>query len=305
MERVILLMSIGPSATELVRLRDFLESVFFWEPAVRSLVLIDDALEPRSLHERFSLPSGLRVHSIHHPRMGEGEGVWGGLAEGILLGLDWIATHEPAASMVLKIDTDALVIAPFADKASKFLREHPKAGLVGLYDRHCSGAPRSFWPWNRAMLNYSLPIGTRRTPAGGRRLRWQVFDGFGRQRQILRRARANGYAWGEHCLGGAYLLRGDAVRGMQRHGLFHDPDFWRPTAVGEDVVVAAYVKAAGWDLAGHAAAGETFGIEYTGLPLPPDELAVRGYSVIHSVKNDPHRSEDDLRDFYRAKRTRG
>ncbi len=247
---------------------------------------------------------GLRAYSIHHPRKGEGQGVWGGLAEGILLGLDRIATCEPDASMVLKIDTDALVIGPFADKADQFFSDHPNVGLIGLYDRHCSGEPRSFWPWNRAMLNYALPIGTARTPTGRRRLRWQMFNNFGRQRRILRRARANGYAWGEHCLGGAYLLRGNTVRDMQRHGLLSAPEFWRPSLVGEDVVVAAYAKAAGWDLAGHAATGEIFGIEYTGLPFLPEELNARQYSVIHSIKNHPQLSEAEIRDYFRTKRAK-
>ena len=154
------------------------------------------------------------------------------------------------------------------------------------------------------MLNYSLPIGTGRTRTGGRRLRWQIFNEFGKQRSILRRARANGYLWGEHCLGGAYLLRGEAVRDMQRKGLFSRPEFWRPSMVGEDVVVGAYVKAAGWNLAGHAAGGEIFGIEYTGLPYSPEELDARGYSIIHSIKNHPQCSEEEIRKFFRHKRTR-
>lgn len=302
MKHVALLASIGPGAVELDRLDDLVTSIARWEPLVRSFVFIDDALEPRFLERRFSSLPSLRVHSIHHPRKGNGQGVWGGLAEGILLGLDWLATHEPATSMVLKIDTDALVIAPFAEKAGTLFENHPRSRLIGLYDRHCTGAKRSFWPWNRAMLNYSLPIGTRRTPTGGRRLRWQIFNGFGRQRRILRRARASGYLWREHCLGGAYLLRGDTVRDMQKHDLLCHPDFWRPSMVGEDVVVAAYVKAAGWHLASHAAAGETFGIAYTGLPYPPEELVARGYSVIHSVKNYPAQSETKIREFFRAKR---
>ncbi len=302
MKHVVLLMSVGPNAIELDRLRDFLDGVFFWEPSVKSLVFIDDALESRCLGERFDIPKGLQVHSIHHPRKGYGEGVWGGLAEGILLGLNWIASHESEAAMILKTDTDALVIAPFADRAETFFAAHPDIGLIGLYDRHCSGESRSFWPWNRAMLNHSLPVGTGRTAIGRRRLRWQMSNGFGKQRRILRRARANGYRWGEHCLGGAYLLRAQTVRDMQRRALLHEPEFWRPSLVGEDVIVAAYAKAAGWNLAGHAAEGQIFGIEYTGLPYPPEELEARGYSIIHSVKNHQQRSENAIREFFRSKR---
>ena len=302
MDRIVLLMSVGPGPTELERLRDFLPAIFHWEPAVRSVVFIDDALESRGLATAFDLPAGVVAHSFLHPRRGEGSGVWGGLVEGILLGLAWIALHEPDAALVLKIDTDALIIGPFADKASAFCRAHPKVGLIGLYDRHCSGEPRSFCPWDRAMLNHSLPIGTRRTPTGGRRLRWQVFNALGTQRRIISRARANGYRWGEHCLGGAYLLRGQTVRDLHAQGLLRHARFWRESAIGEDVVVGMYVRAAGWEMASFAAAREVFGIAYVGLPYALEELETLGYSIIHSVKNDARRSEDQIRRHFRAKR---
>ena len=269
---------------------------------MQSVVFIDDALEARGLETAFDLPAGVAAHSILHPRRGMGSGVWGGLVEGVLLGLAWIALHEPDAAMVLKIDTDALVIGAFADRAASFLRLHPKVGLFGLCDRHCSGEPRSFWPWDRAMRNHSLPVGTRRTATGARRLRWQLFNAFGTQRRIISRARAHGYRWGEHCLGGAYLLRGQTVRDLQAQGLLRHARFWRDSAVGEDVVVGLYVKAAGWDLRGFAAPHEAFGIAYVGLPYPPEKLEALGYGIIHSVKNDSHRSEDEIRRYFRAKR---
>ena len=300
--QVILLMSIGPQTVEIKRLADFLEAVFKWEPTIKSLVLIDDAPEPRHFEELFGMAGGVHTHIIHHPRLGTGEGVWGALTEGILLGLDWIAVHEPAADLVLKIDTDALVINKFISKATAFLDSHSTVGLLGLHDQHCSGEHRSFQPWDRAMLNYSLPVGTRRTASGKRGLRWQLGRSFRRQHRILRSARSNGYRWGEHCLGGAYLLRAQTVRDMHRRGFLMNPEFWRHSLVGEDVVVAAYVKAAGWHLHGFAAKNEIFGVEYVGLPFPPGELEARGYSIIHSVKNHPSWTEERIRSFFRGKR---
>lgn len=302
MDRIVLLMSVGPGPLELERLRDFLPAIFHWEPAVRSVVFIDDALEPRGLATAFDLPIGVVCHSIPHPRQGAGSGVWGGLVEGILLGLGWIALHEPSSAMVLKIDTDALVIGPFADKATAFLQANPAVGLLGLHDRHCSGEPRSFAPWNRAVMNHALPVGTRRTAANGRRLRWQLFNAFGTQRRIVLRARAHGYLWGEHCLGGAYLVRGQTVRDLHAQGLLRHARFWRDSAIGEDVVVGLYVRAAGWAMQGFAAPREVFGIAYVGLPFPLRKLEARGYSIIHSVKNDAHESEADIRRYFQARR---
>ena len=302
MDQIVLLISVGPSSQELERLQDFFQAIFYWEPAVASVVLIDDAVESRGLANRFILPADVRIYSLHHPRRGEGVGVWGALTEGILLGLEWIATHEPRASMVLKTDTDALVIGPFAHKASAFFAAHPQVGLIGLYDRHCSGKPRSFKPWDRAILNHALPLGVRRTAIGGRRLRWQLWNAFSVQRRIFRQARSRGYFWGEHCLGGAYILRARTVQALHTQGLLRHASFWRYSYIGEDVIVAAYAKAVGWDLAGFAAPQQVFGIAHVGLPALPEALEAAGYSIIHSIKNEPLRSEEQIRRYFQRKR---
>ena len=302
MNHIVLLMSIGPGSQELIRLHDFFAGVFCWEPAVKSVVLIDDSVEPRGLSNQFVLPAGVSIHSVHHPRKGAGAGVWGALTEGVLLGLDWIAIHEPHAAMVLKVDTDALVIGPFHNKAAKFFEAHPSVGLIGLHDRHCSGERRSFQPWDRATLNYSLPVGTRRTATGGRRLRWQLFNAHGVQRRIFRQARARGYVWGEHCLGGAYLLRAKTVQTLHAQGFLRHASFWRDSLIGEDVIVGAYVKSSGWDMASYSRQHEIFGIAYIGLPALPENLEASGYSIIHSVKNDSHQSEEQIRSYFRNRR---
>lgn len=53
MNRLVLLMNIGPGARELERLHDFLAAIFHREPAVKPVVLIDGCLEPRHLEKGF------------------------------------------------------------------------------------------------------------------------------------------------------------------------------------------------------------------------------------------------------------
>ena len=48
--------------------------------------------------------------------------------------------------------------------------------------------------------------------------------------------------------------------------------------------------------------GEVFGVRYKGLPYEPVILVERGYSVIHSVKNDSRMTEEEIREFFRARR---
>jgi hypothetical protein len=82
---------------------------------------------------------------------------------------------------------------------------------------------------------------------------------------------------------------------------------WRPwvrTALGEDIVVAVLAKACGLGLQGSVAPGEVFGLAWQGLPLPPEELVARGYSVVHSVRDQAYGTEAELRSWFAAQRAR-
>jgi hypothetical protein len=61
-------------------------------------------------------------------------------------------------------------------------------------------------------------------------------------------------------------------------------------------------KAAGLDLFDACRDGEPFGVRYKGLADAPARLLQRGFSIIHSVKNDVHFSESDIREYFRTLR---
>jgi len=81
-----------------------------------------------------------------------------------------------------------------------------------------------------------------------------------------------------------------------------DPLIWLHTALGEDVLVPMQTKAAGFGLRDAATEGEPFGIRYRGLADTLPRLVSRGFSIIHSVKNDPNVSEGEVREFFRVRR---
>ncbi|HEY2441098.1 MAG TPA: hypothetical protein VGI07_12755, partial [Solirubrobacteraceae bacterium] len=60
----------------------------------------------------------------------------------------------------------------------------------------------------------------------------------------------------------------------------------------------------GFRLAGHVDEGETFAVAWRGLPDTPEGLVTRGYSIIHSVKNDPRITESEIRRDFAARRAR-
>jgi hypothetical protein len=81
-------------------------------------------------------------------------------------------------------------------------------------------------------------------------------------------------------------------------GHLEQPNRWTAVDLPEDVVVALHARALGMTLGNHVGPGETFGVRYVGLPMPPEQLVANGYAVIHAVKNDPSISEDAIRAFF-------
>ncbi len=47
---------------------------------------------------------------------------------------------------------------------------------------------------------------------------------------------------------------------------------------------------------------EPFGIQARGLAYPPETLLRMGYSIVHSVKNNPQYNESEVRQFFRLRR---
>jgi hypothetical protein len=91
---------------------------------------------------------------------------------------------------------------------------------------------------------------------------------------------------------------------MDDAGLLDQPLIWRDTALGEDVLIPMLTRAIGMNLLDHCFDGEVFGVRYKGLPDTPAQLIARGFSIIHSVKNDPNFSEGQIREYFRSARPR-
>lgn len=277
-------MPVGPDPDEHARYRDTAESLAFWEPAVRWIVVVDDAPAPRSFPEL----AGVEMIRLDHPiGAGAAAGVEDRVAAATLAGFAWAARHTDA-DFVMKIDTDALVIAPFAAKLQRAAAADG-VGLIGSYDRTSAGEPRSFDPWVELI---------------GRAARRRALIGRGRKvRRIIRQARRAGYVEGEHALGCAVAMPRAAVDAIQRGGGFDDPALFVGTALFDDPILGLLVRRAGFRLVGDVDPGGTFAVAWRGLPDRPQRLLEHGYSIIHSVKNDAQETEDGIRSFFAAERT--
>jgi hypothetical protein len=279
--RVAVVMPVGPGQQELERCRVAAESLTR-EPSVRRLVLVDDT------GDRLAGIDGPGVVTVPHPLRGSRANRFDRIAAATLAGLEWVAERD-AADLVMKLDTDSLVIAPFAEKLSSALAD-PAIGMAGSYDITCNGDPRSFLPWVRKVRRASRIVQPRRIALSRRA--W-------RARRIIRQARQRGYVWGEHPLACAVAVTRPALEAMRDEGRFLDPLTFLGTGLGDDPILAILVRRAGLRIVGHVRDGETFAVAWHGLPDTPSRLAERGYSIIHSVKNDERFSEREIIESFR------
>ena len=210
--------------------------------------------------------------------------------------------HAPGAHCV-RLDTDALVIAPFAEKLAAALEARPDTGVAGSYDRTCNGEPRDFSEWARVARVHARPVWTwRHPPRRGRYAQLAVGGRLGAVRREVRAALANGYVPGEHCLAAACVVTAKMVGAMANARMLEDPTRWLNTRFGDDIMLGVQTRALGLELVGMVGDGEPFGLRHVGLADTPERLVARGFSFIHSVKNDPDASEPEIREFFAARR---
>jgi hypothetical protein len=289
----VIVMPVGPGDEDAERAVDSVAAALAWEPQVARVVLVDDSTADRGLAERIGDP---RVVALRNPRRGFGQGVLAGTCTGMLLALRWIADDSPG-SPVLRLDTDALVIGPFADRLREALAAHPEAGIVGRDNVGSVG------DWRRATAKMAMPVRVyRRPPIRGQRIEQALTGRAAGVRRLVKRARRNGYGDGHHVLAAAFAIRPELVARMAADGILDDPFAWLTVPVVDDVMITVAAHALGMPHVHHEGPGTVFALRHVGLPEPPAALVEHGYAIVHCVKNDPHLTEAEIRAFFRDRR---
>lgn len=283
MGRPAVLIPAGPGRAERERTHDLLDALATHEPGLlRDLVVVDDDTRPRS-----AFP--LSVDVIPNPRAGRGIGTLGGTVAGTLAGLAHLHVHAPGA-WVLRLDTDALVIGPVVERVEAAWRAGD--GILGSCARTCNGDPRDLRACARAVRRHELPVWAWRHPP---RRPWWVRPADPFVRGILRDARRAGYTPGEHCIAAGCALSAPLVAALAARGWLERPERWIGARLGDDLVLGAMSRACGLALRElHA----VFGVTHIGLADTPERLRERGFGVVHSTKNDPDLSEQEIRAFF-------
>jgi hypothetical protein len=296
---------VGQKDLEIERSNDLLDSIGACEPNRCRMIVIDDGGRDRRLHNYLKFPKQIEPHFTVFDRpkglsFKNSKGVCGNS----ILGFQWISRHAPEAAFGMKIDTDALVIAPFAEKLVRAFEAAPAVGVLGANTRSPEGYERDFTR-NAALMRHLHAKPTSQSS-------FKVLAGYLKDlidfspasviRGHITKAVQAGYEYGENCLGGAYAIRLSCMIEINRQGFLDRPEYWAPIDVPEEVVMHMYARAAGYTLNNFVAEGEVFGIRLAGLPFAPEDLLEKGYSIIHSVKNDKRISERDIREFFRSHR---
>lgn len=292
---------VGPGEPQINALTDLVSSLRTYARGVSQLILVDDGAAPRALADRISWP-GIEVVELRSALGKRWVHGYSAMTAGTLAALAY-AARQLDCGYLLKLDTDALIIAPFDEQLVREFDSTPRLGLVGAHDTSPGGGARDFSVWAQTIARAASPFHLQ--PSRGLLPVRPYYVSSRRRRRIremLRTARAVGYRDGEHCLGGAYAIGRAALDALRTEGFLDDPCLWNGTGLGEDVALGLMVRSAGFDLRGLVDEGEPFGVRFRGLADSPRGLLARGYSIIHSVKSDPTHDERSIRAFFRARR---
>lgn len=295
-----IIVPVGPNETELPRVLDLLDSIALCEPSLGHVLLIDDAETSRKLESIAGLPAHVRLSAVHLQRPFRRKYRHALVPAAVILGLQWVQRRTDC-DFVVKLDTDSLVIAPFAARIRARFAQKPRTGMLGSHTLDPNGGTRNITAHEIWMREMHKPRFLLKAPVESYKRQHDPNTRF--VRAMFDRAIANGYSYGEHCLGGGYALSRAALDRMMSAGDLDDPLRWLHVDLAEDVVLGMLIRAIGMDIENFHIDGGVFGVKYIGLPDNPQNLLNRGFAITHSLKGDPRISEADIRAFFRDQRT--
>src|SRR5262245_7265485 len=134
------LILLGPDLSDRKRILDLVDSLSTFEPSVTAIVVADDSACGPELLQALRVPDGCQLTFVRNPHSSRD---FLSLASNVLTALDHIHQSLPVGFTV-KLDTDALVIAPFATRIASELEVRPDIGMLGLLSNSCNRSRESF-----------------------------------------------------------------------------------------------------------------------------------------------------------------
>jgi hypothetical protein len=305
------ILPVGPDGMDLYRGLELIKALIHWQPNIGWFVIVDDSVRHRGLADVSIFPASCAVVTLLNPRLGRGDGLHGGLFVGIACALSWVQAHT-TADFVLKVDTDALAIGPFADSIRQCLKRVPRAGIIGTIGFSCNPYLQSNLRREPELLKVHRELSTTsiRSLASApsihkteslRHFSIAQLEALLPISSHIDAAISHGYSTSDYCQGGAYVVTREMLDRMAGAGYLAVANAWSELPVGEDMILAMYSRAVGLELYDYSKPGEPFGVQARGLPYSPEVLQMLGHSLIHSVKDDRCYSESRIRAFFAAR----
>jgi hypothetical protein len=308
-KRFAAILPVGPSTTEMCRAVSLFASLVSWEPDVGWCVIVEDAPYSRGLSDLALFPETCQATTIMNPRRGDGHFWAGGVATGMLVGLSWVQANTDA-DFALILESDALVIAPFAEGVLAFLDDHVDAGMVGTLGSTCRERfIHNFRREPAILVAYHLLPNTPDNDDGRSDTKALFIADVGRFtiderrlfdtiRPLIATAITQGYSTSEFCQGGAQVVTRLMMDRMADGGYMERPEIWMDLPFPGDQILPLHTRAVGLRLCSCSGRGEPFALQWHGLPYTLEELVNRRHSIIHCIKNDQRYDESEIRQFF-------
>ena len=292
-----ILIPAGPGEAEVARVADLLEACATYSDLPLRAVIINDGNDASAL-KRAGTAAGIATDVLPNARDGKGDWWTGGLCMAMVDALLWIARNCPCRG-VLRLDSDALVINPFASQLVALFEADPLVGMVGNSDSPTGELPQpghnltALLYWRSKWVSHDREQGK------------IIFSFWGWRRRIrllIQRARQNGYVLGDWCQGGAYALAPEFLARLSADPAFARPDDFLHLDFCEDILMVVAVHALGLRVHYTIGPSRLFASKWKGLFDSPSALALAGHAVIHSVKDHGDHKEKTTRAMFRARR---
>ncbi len=295
-----LLVPAGPGPEEIHRLADLMEASARFATLPFFAVIINDGNDADALQAACGR-QGVSAVILPNARRNRGDWWTGGLCMGMLDALLWIGRNT-RCSGVLRLDSDALIINPFARELCAIFAGDPTIGIVGNYDSP-TGAPAGFGHLMTSRLYWRSKWVSR--DRENHKFIASFWGWRRRLRRLIKAAQTQGYPLGEWCQGGAYALSPSFLARLVADPRFSRPEDFLPIDICEDTLMILVIYAVG--LKAHYTVGVSrlFASKWEGLLDSPEALSRAGHGVVHSVKYFGERKEQDIRAAFRGLRQQG
>jgi hypothetical protein len=303
---------VGPSDRDVRRVADLIDSILTYEPAVHEILLIDHGAAPRTflnvIHKYPSTQINVLkfcVQTDHGSWLGAG-------CVANLVAIKHLMLHSDL-DFILKLDTDALVIAPFCDMLVDRFTGERDAGIAGTRGNSCNRSARSYEydVVSKRRFDNAVEV-AKRVRHDPRELdnihivSWNLFstehrDDFMSVCDDISEAMFKGFG-GEHCQGGAYAISRKFVTLAHARGLFDHPMKWLYVPINEDRMMGMYCRLLGLSLDDYSERNQVFGVQNRDLAYAPEVLIGNGYCIIHSLRAEDG-SEARRRQYFGSRRS--